>query len=69
MLNNPGPRLRWNAVAIMALFVLYAVPMFAEGSQASCDRLVNLHLTETVISSANVVPSGTFAPSGPASAI
>jgi feruloyl esterase len=69
VLNNPGPRLRWNAVAIMALFVLYAVPMFAEGSQASCDRLVNLHLTETVISSANVVPSGTFAPSGPASAI
>jgi feruloyl esterase len=52
-------------VALMALLLL-AAPMFATTSKAgSCERLVGLHLAETVISSSVEVPAGTFAPPAP----
>jgi len=56
-------------VALAALLLL-AAPMFAATSKAgSCERLVGLHLAETVISSSVEVPAGTFAPPAPESAI
>ena len=47
-----------KALVILAL-ILFASPLFADGSQsASCDGLVNLHLPETVISSATTSSGG-----------
>lgn len=53
----------------MAL-LLFAAPMFAaEGQAASCASLVKMHLPETMMVSATMIPAGTYAPPSPESPI
>ena len=58
--------LRLPVVTAVFVVALLAMPLFAaEAKPAACESLTSLQLADTVISSASVVPEGTFAPPAP----
>jgi feruloyl esterase len=63
---NFEARFRRPVVAAVFAVGLLATPLFAAKSKpVACENLTSLHLADTVISSATVIPEGTFAPPTP----
>jgi feruloyl esterase len=53
---------RWDVVSVVLLLLCSSGSAFAVKPAVSCGSLVNVRLADTVISSATVVPAGTFTP-------